>query len=181
MNIKKTLSNFGDWIYVVLTCIGFILIILGVSGGSRYHSIGNSLLLVPVGLVLVLPFVFSMIKSKLMEIKVRDENAERIDDLIRTGEKIIVDLDELKIQTNSYKQEISVGSGYDQRNEYIDINHNVILLKIPYQSQLIKIELHIEMDPTILRMHLAIKGKTVLYVDPKDMNNNHLDLSFLEK
>lgn len=180
MNIKKALSNFGDWVYVGLTGIGFILIIFGVSGGGWYYKIGNSWFLVPIGLILVLPFVFSMIKSKLREIKVLDENAELIDELVRTGEKIMVDLDRLEIQTNSYKQEISVGSGYDQRNEYIDINHNVVFFEIPYKSKLIKFELNIDMDPTKLRMHFAIKGKTVLYVDPKDINNKYLDLSFLE-
>ncbi len=39
MNIKKALSNFGDWVYVGLTGIGFILIIFGVSGGGWYYKI----------------------------------------------------------------------------------------------------------------------------------------------
>ena len=36
------------------------------------------------------------------------------------------------------------------------------------------------MDPEKLKIHFAIKEKTFLYVDPNNVNNNYLDLQFLE-
>ena len=181
MNFKKLLSDFGTYIFLGLTFLGFIIIYAGIGGRGDYNPVGDTnWYFVAIGTILILPFIFYMIKTKLMLKKSSNEDLERINDLIRTGKKVIVDLDSLEIQTNSYKQEVSVGHGTQQRNEYVDVNHNVIFLDIPYKNESIKYKLNINMDSTKLKMHFAIKGKTELYVDTKNPNNNYLDLRFLE-
>ncbi len=47
-------------------------------------------------------------------------------------------------------------------------------------NELIKYKLNIDMDPTKLKMHFAVKEKTELYVDSENIDNHYLDLSFLE-
>ena len=181
MNIKKILSDFGVWIFTGLTLFGVLLIYVGIGARGRYRAGGETnIYFVALGIILILPFVIYFIKTKFMLKKASDENADRINKLIRTGDVVIVDLDKLEIQSNSYKQEIEIGSGYNTRNEYVDVNHNVILIDIPYKNESIKYKLNIDMDSTKLKMHFAIKEKTELYVDPENPNNNYLDLSFLE-
>jgi hypothetical protein len=181
MNLKKIFSDFASWIFVGLTFLGLIIIYAGIGEISSFNLFENTnWYFVGVGLVLILPCAFYVIRTKLFLNKVTDENIDRIHKLIKTGDKLIIDLDTLEIQTNSYKQEISIGSGYQQRNEYVDVNHNVIILEVPYQNELIKYELNINMELTKLRMHFAVKGETELYVDSQNPNNSYLDLTFLE-
>ncbi|MFD1015697.1 hypothetical protein, partial [Winogradskyella rapida] len=112
MNVKKILFDFGSFIFVGLTFLGFIIIYAGIGGRGRYNPTSDTnWYFVGTGIILILPFVIYMIKTKLMLKKSSDENIERINDLIRTGDKVIIDLDKLEIQSNSYKQEIEVGSG----------------------------------------------------------------------
>ena len=181
MNIKKILSDFASWIFTGLTLLGTLLIYVGIGARGRYKAGGETnIYFVALGILLISPFVIYIIKTKFMLKKASDENVDRINNLIKTGDKITVNLDKLEIQTNSYKQEIEVGSGYNTRNEYVDVNHNVILIDIPYKNESIKYKLNIDMDPTKLKMHFVIKEKTELYVDSENPNNNYLDLRFIE-
>jgi len=181
MNIRKILSDFSTWIFAGLTFLGFLIIYAGLGGRGRFNSTGDSnWYFVGVGIVLILPLAFYLIKTELILKKASDENTQRINKLIKTGVKIPIDLDKLDIQTNSYKQEISVGNGYQQRNESVDVNHNAILLNVPFQNELIKYKINIDMEPTKLKMHFVLKGETNLYVDSQNPNNNYLDLTFLE-
>ena len=181
MNLKKILSDFGSWIFIGLTFLGFIIIYAGIGGRGRYNATGETnLYFVAVGIVLIIPFLIYLLKTKILINKAENEESTRISDLIRSGDKVIINLDNLEIQSNSYKQEIEVGSGYNTRNEYIDVNHNVIMIDVPYKNDLIKYKLNIDMDTTKLKMHFAIKQETVLYVDPTNPNSNYLDLRFLE-
>ena len=181
MNIKKILSDFAGWIFTGLTLLGFLLIYVGIGARGKYKVGGETnIYFVALGIILILPFIIYMIKTKFMIKKTSDENADRINNLIGTGDKVTVDLDKLEIQSNSYKQEIEVGSGYNTRNEYVDVNHNVILIDIPYKNESIKYRLNIDMDSTKLKIHFAIKETTELYIDPENPNNNYLDLRFLE-
>ena len=181
MNFKKILSDFGSWIFIGLTFLGFIIIYAGIGGRVRYNATGETnLYFVAVGIVLIIPFLIYLLKTKILINKAENEESTRISDLIRSGDKIIINLDNLEIQSNSYKQEIEVGSGYNTRNEYIDVNHNAIMIDVPYKNDLIKYKLNIDMDTTKLKMHFAIKQETVLYIDPTNPNSNYLDLRFLE-
>ena len=183
MNIKKILSNFGSWIFIGLTFLGFIIIYAGIGGHSKHHLTGDTnWYFIGVGVILILPFLIYMINIKLMLKKSSKENTERINELIFNGDKIIIDLNDLEIKSNSYQHEIEVrnSGGYGTRNEYIDVNHNVINISVPYKNELIIYRLNIDMDTTKLKMHFAIKKTTVLYVDKENPDNNYLDLRFLE-
>ncbi|MCF1192030.1 hypothetical protein LRR18_10590 [Mangrovimonas sp. AS39] len=181
MNIKKILSDFGSWIFAGLTFLGFIIIYAGIGARGRYKATGETnFYFIAVGIVLILPYLIYMLKTTILFNKAEDEESKRIADLIRTGDKVIVNLDNLEIHCNSYKQEIEVGGGYNARNEYIDVNHNVILIDVQYNNDSIKYKLNIDMDTTKLKMHFAIKKETELYVDSTNPNNNYLDLRFLE-
>ncbi|MEC3908908.1 hypothetical protein VOI54_17935 [Tamlana sp. 2201CG12-4] len=181
MDFKKILSDFGSYIFIGLTLLGFLIIYAGVGGRSRRNYVGETnFYFIGIGLILIMPFIIWTIKNKLKSKQIQDDEASEIRKLISCGDKITINLDLLEIQTNNYRQEVSVGHGTQQRNEYVDVNHNVILLEVPYKDELIKYKLNIDMDSTKLKMHFAIKETTELYVDPENSNNNYLDLRFLE-
>lgn len=169
--LKEILLNINSYILTGIFSLGCIILYVGIDKNINF---------VWIGLLILLPFAIWFLILKFKSDKIEKETEIEIEKLIQTGDKIIINLDEVEIQTNSYKQEISVGNGTRQRNEYIDVNHNVILLEIPYKNELIKYKLNIDMDPTKLKMHFAIKEKTELYVDAENPNNNYLDLRFLE-
>ncbi|SHJ22855.1 hypothetical protein SAMN04488096_11312, partial [Mesonia phycicola] len=98
MNLKKILSDFGSWIFIGLTFLGFIIIYAGVGGRGRYNPTGDiNWYFIGVGIILILPFIIYMIKIKLMVKKSSDENAERINELIYNGYKVIVNLYDIEI------------------------------------------------------------------------------------
>ena len=181
MNLKKLLSDFGIWIFAALTFLGTIIIYAGAGGRGRGHRTGEiNWYFVAVGAVLMIPFLIYMLKARFMEQKSIDDTSKRINDLLTKGDKITINVDQLEIKPNSYQQEIEVGSGYRTRNEHIPINHNVVLLEISYKGHNIQKRIDINMEPSKLKMHFAVKGTTELYIDPQQPDNNYLDLRFLE-
>ncbi|WP_143542345.1 hypothetical protein [Robiginitalea sediminis] len=181
MKIKEAFSNAGSWALVSITIIGVVLIYSGLGGRGSWNTPGGrNYYVFAIGLVLILPFLFLMVKSKFQIRRFKQTEKHRIEGLLSTGMKIMVNLENLTIYTNSYLEEIEVGSGNRKHNKQIDINHNVILLEIPYKDRIIPYRVDINMDPTKLKMHLNLKAETELYVDPNNPNNHYLDLRFLQ-
>lgn len=181
MNIRKIITDFGSWIFTGLTLLGFLVIYVGIGGRGKYQRPDEiNFYFIAVGIVLIIPCIIWFMKIQLMSKKIEEDSAVEIQNLLEFGDRITVNLDNLEILTNSYLQQISVESGSGQRNEYVNVNHNVINLKIPYRDNFINYRLSLDMDPIKLKMHFAIKGETTLYVDKNDLNKNYLDLRFLE-
>ena len=169
--IKKIASDFGSNILTGIILLGILLVVVGVRRNINF---------VWIGLLILLPFGIWLLVLKLKHDKL-DNAADLVKlKLIETGEKVIVDLDKIKIKNNSWNQEFIIGSGKYQRVELRDINYNYIEFEIPYRNQIVKYNLHIDMELTTLKMHFAIKGKTTLYIDPNNTEDNYLDLRFLE-
>lgn len=99
--------------------------------------------------------------------------------LRKTWTRIPIEYDELEIKSNCWKQEIVVGSGTDSRNEYVDVNQNVLLLNKSIGNNNFNIEIMVEMVPEILRMKIAIQKELSLYYNPNNPDEVFLDLEFL--
>lgn len=179
MKLKKLIADFANWIFIGFTLFGFLLIYLGTGARGRHKSGEPNIYFILIGIILIVPFLIYLLKAHIQVGQSEDAETKRIATLIKTGDRIKVDLKDLEIQNNSYKQEIEVGSGYNGRNEYIDVNHNVILINVRYKNNPIRYELNIDMEVTKLRMHFAIQKETELYVDPTNPSNHYLDLRFL--
>lgn len=101
--------------------------------------------------------------------------------LKKTGTKVPLKYDELKIKTNCWVQEIEVDSGIESRNEHIDINLNVVILEKTHRGHHFKEEYRINMEPEILRMKLALQNEVYFYYNSYNFDDNFLDLDFLFK
>ena len=183
MKVKNILSKVGSWVFVGITMLGLLCIYVGFGGSGRYrfHSISTDYYFIIIGVVLIIPSLILLWKANIIDNKLKNAEYQRIVDLVASGERLIIKLDELEIQSNSYLQEIEVGNGYRKRNEQIEINHNVVFLKIPYKDDIIHYRLNIFMDITTLKMHFAIKKETEFYIDPENPGNHYLDLTFLDE
>ena len=101
--------------------------------------------------------------------------------LRKTGIKVPLKYDELKIKTNCWVQEIEVESSIESRNEHVDINLNVIILEKTHRGHHFKEEYRINMEPEILRMKLALQNEVYFYYNSNNFDDNFLDLDFLFK
>ena len=183
MSLKNTLSNFASWLFVIITILGLIFFIVGSGIRGMRGSLGSSdepnWYFVAFGFLLMVPFIIFLIKIIFDTNKTDSEEEERIQNLKNSGHKILVDLTTLEIQTNSCQKEIKEGRSFNSRNTRIEVEHNVALLSIPYKDIIVDYKLNIYMDSEKLKMFFALKENTFFYVDPKNLNNNYLDLSFL--
>jgi hypothetical protein len=119
--------------------------------------------------------------AKYQENKLINEGNEARAKFREIGERIPIMYDELEIKTNSWMQEVEVGSGTQSRNEYVKVNLNVIILEKIHRGHHFKEEFQIDMEPEILRMKLALQNELSFYYKSNDFNDNFLDLEFLLK
>lgn len=182
MGISRTLLGIRNLIFYGLSILGGVLIYVGFGGRGKLEPSGEpNEYFVLIGIILILPKIVRYLRFKMLFEKIIDAESKRIRGLIKNGDKIIIDLNKIEIFTNSYKQEIEVGSGYNTRLENIDVNHNVLLIKVIYKNKPIKYRFDIDMEKTKLKMRLAIQKFTEFYIDPKKTDSNYLDMQFLLK
>lgn len=129
----------------------------------------------------MIPFFITIAKLTLKSKQYESDVRERIATLKTSGVKIEVNLLNLKIKTNSYNKEITVGSGRSERTETIFVVHNIALLKIPYADSYIEHRIESFMDTDIFKMQLSVQGKTFIYIDKENKNSYYLDLEFFDK
>ncbi|TDE46525.1 hypothetical protein E0I26_00115 [Flavobacterium rhamnosiphilum] len=170
INVREKLNGIFGCLFAGIFFLGFIILYVGIDG---------NLLFVAIGTVILLPFLVWFFLLNLKEKKFDTEKKAEIQKLKKYGEKIIVNLENIKINSNSWRQEVRKTSKYEDEVSHVDINYNLIEMKVPYRSEFINYNFHIDMDTTKLKMHFAIKRETILYVDLKDKNKNYLDLEFL--
>ena len=124
--------------------------------------------------IAILSFFLKREKNKLL-----NASKAKLARLRKIGERIPIMYDELEVKSNSWKQEIEVGSGTQSRNEYVDIHVNVITLSKTYRGHRFDQQYKINMEPEILRMKLALQNELSFYYNPNNFNECCLDFEFL--
>lgn len=170
MNIKEKISGLVGYLLTGIFFLGSVILYVGIDGNPVFVGIGA---------VILLPFLIWFLIIVKKEKKAESDNKAEIQKLKKYGEKVIVNLETLKINSNSWQQEFRKKSKYEDKISHEEINYNIIEVKIPYRGEFIKYSIHINMETTKLKMHFALKQQTILYIDLKDKNINYLDLEFL--
>lgn len=107
------------------------------------------------------------------------------------ADSIQVDLNQMRIKSNEWQDEQVINhSKYGGANQLIgrgDLNIkkvqrsiNVLETSVTYKGQTIHVLSRVSMEPTTLKMKLAIQKETTLYVNPDQPEEYHLDLDFLK-
>lgn len=113
------------------------------------------------------------------------------DRLKREGSKIIINLNDVEIKSNSWSEEkieynsktgaLNQISGRAELNIETQTKHrNIISFQVPHNNQLIQISQEVEMESTTLQMKLALQKETSLYFNKKNPSEYYLDVEFLK-
>ena len=172
MTFKQVLTNVFNWIYFGISFLGVILIYAGFGTTTNLYFVG-------IGFVLLVPAILYFVKLSRLDKKLRDQEEARIHKLIKSGDQVIVNLEEATIKSNSYLHEVEVDNGGNNRLEKVQVNHNVVIINAVYRGTTFCQNIHINMETKLLKMHFALQKNTLLYIDPNTPENNYLDLRFL--
>ncbi|MCF8296279.1 MAG: hypothetical protein K9J13_01935 [Saprospiraceae bacterium] len=141
------------------------------------------------GLIIILFVIIRTIKKK-KEIELNLKKEEQLNLFKNKADKIKVDLSNAVLKSNSWSEDIVVnnsnsgalnqlaGQGYRNINT-IQHNENVIKISVPYKDTTIEIKHNINIESQTLKMKLALKEETILYVNPNNTHEYYLDLEFL--
>lgn len=93
--------------------------------------------------------------------------------------KSSINFSEIEFFSNSWKKSIVVGRGLDTREELIDVHENTLLIRKVINDIVYDIKLEIEMEPTTLKMKIAMKNDIDFYYNPNDPSEYYIDFNFL--
>ncbi|MFY8181012.1 MAG: hypothetical protein ACOVLG_04485 [Flavobacterium sp.] len=72
-----------------------------------------------------------------------------------------------------------IGSGLNTREELIDVHENTLLIRKVINDIVYDMKVEIEMEPTTLKMKIAMKNDIDFYYNPNDPSEYHIDFNFL--
>ncbi|MFS4454826.1 hypothetical protein [Maribacter sp. 2304DJ31-5] len=192
VKFKDFINSIKTYTLFAVVYIGFLAILAGLGYRGKWKPIGDiNPYFVAFGIVLITPLLYWVIKTKLEERAKKSENEKRIEKLKQNGQKVEIELDKVKINSSSWQEKIItdntryaglnevVGRG-DRNFKLVDRTLNQISLKKNFKGRTITYRESIKMDTDNLKIHLALKKKTFLYIDHNDRKNMYLDLEFLK-
>jgi len=177
-------------IYYLIIGLAFLGIII-IRTGLGIENFKYPLL---VGLVLIILSIYYFFVLKSKNKKEAKESNRVKDDLIRYGDhiKVNLDIDNLKILSNKWQEEIIVdNSRYafinnltgnsDKNVDTIEVIYSAFLIEVPYKGEKFEILVNTLLDSVTLKMKLTIQKETSLYIDRNNQSRYYLDLDFLEE
>ena len=179
MNIKRELSKFENLIFAGLTFLGFIFIFLGIIKSESLNGNGGISLISATGIILMLGFPFYLIKTKILNIKAKEKEVDRIRKLKTRGEKIIVDLSKLEIRSYGFNQISESPNWNNRRNKNTEMDFSQIIIHLPYKNDLIEYKLVTDIKISKLKILFAIEEETEFYISSTNLKDNYLNLNFL--
>ncbi|WP_010516978.1 hypothetical protein [Croceivirga radicis] len=192
MKFKDIINSVKTYFFLGVIYIGFLALLAGLGYRGRWRPMGElNPYFVAFGIILILPLLYWLIKIKLRDRAVKAENEKRIKNLKQDGLKIEIDLNKVKINSSSWQEKIItdnsqyaglnevVGRG-DRNFKLVNRTLNQISFKKTFMGRTITYRESIKMDTDNLKIHLVLKKKTILYIDPDDRTNMYLDLEFLK-
>lgn len=182
--MKVKLQSFAVSVLLVVFGLGFFVLQAGLKHGNSIVTIIGLVMFVGVGVFGGTYFISMRSKRR----KTEKENRRELEVFKQKAKIINVNLEEVEIITNKWTDTIVVNNtqygglnelaGFHDANiRKIDRNLNSVRITIPINREKMEYLLNIEMDPTTLSMHFAIKKETQLYIHGDEL---YLDLEFLE-
>lgn len=186
MNFKERLHDIGQNILFGISFLGLIAVIIGLK------STETNWLFIGIGAVLLIPFgVFTFWLKNTSE-KVTKKQEVAFQKFLKTADRVHVILDDAKIVEKKHTEvhevnqdyraaglnEISGNGHYNE--ERITHTYCEVTFPIDYKGKKISVEEIIPKDETSVRMYFYTQKITTFYINPNDMNEVYLDLTFIE-
>lgn len=192
--MKNFFSNLFLYFLIGVFILGFVIFYvgLGISRTVRTESDFNGIFVI-IGLTVMFPFVVYLIKVLYFDQRKESRKQKSSSsELKRNWVKLTVNLEALEINKSrkSYYSKVinntarsgalnQMAGNPDRNIRTTEYNGNEIKFKVPYGNNFIKFTKIIDMEPSNLLLHFAVKKETNLYVNPKNINDYYLDLEFL--
>lgn len=189
MNLKDKLQSIGFSFLTVLFIISVIFIIVGLKSSKINWTF------IIIGIAILVPFFIYLIYQSFLMSHEAGERGELYEvylhKLKQSANRIPINLDKAIIQERYRYQTNTVVrgkaaafneiSGHGHHNEET-VKHTSceVTFKVNYNNEELTFGRTINMGETALRMQFYIKKETILYIDPFDSENYHLDLDFIE-
>jgi len=194
LRLKKLFSNLILYTLIGIFALGVVMVYAGIGEdrSTRNHFNGTFVI---IGLVILLPFSIYFIKIFHFDQRKESRKQQKIISELKTNwVKLTVDLESINIDksSKSFSSKVihntarsgalnQIMENPDPHIHITEYNINEIKFKIPYGNNFIKFTKTIDMEPTKLLLHFAVKKETYLYVNPTNMKEYYLDLEFLHQ
>jgi len=129
-------------------------------------------------IVLIVYFILKFLNNKEQN-EINTIVRQEINQFKSESVKSTINFSEIEFFSNSWKKSIVVGSGLNAREELIDIHENTLLIRKVINDIVYDMKVEIEMEPTTLKMKIAMKNDIDFYYNPNDPSEYHIDFNFL--
>ncbi len=185
MSFKKILTNIGNNILLGILFFGLMCIVTGIKVSK------NNWIFLSIGTVLLLPYIIYYFWVEKETDKIEKQLEKEFQQFLKTADRVHVFLDDAIIkekkhtETNTITQdnraaalnEISGNGHYNE--ERITYTYCEVTFKVNYKGQKLTIKEVIHKDETSVQMHFYTQKVTTFYINPNDMNEIYLDLTFI--
>ncbi|WP_396147717.1 hypothetical protein [Flavobacterium sp.] len=129
-------------------------------------------------IILIVYFILKYLNNKEQN-KINTIVRQEINQFKSESTKSTINFSEIEFFSNSWKKSIVVGSGLNTREELIDVHENTLLIRKVINDIVYDMKVEIEMEPTTLKMKIAMKNDIDFYYNPNDPSEYHIDFNFL--
>lgn len=129
-------------------------------------------------IILIVYFILKYLNNKEQN-KINTIVRQEINQFKSENTKSTINFSEIEFFSNSWKKSIVVGSGLNTREELIDVHENTLLIRKVINNIVYDMKVEIEMEPTTLKMKIAMKNDIDFYYNPNDPSEYHIDFNFL--
>ena len=182
--MKEKLRNFTIYLLLGIFALGFIMMRAGGKHGNDIFTVIGIIVMVIIAVMFGVYYLSSRSKQRNIEA----ENRLNLADFKQKARAIKVNLEDVEIKTNNWTDTVVINNsqygGLDELAGYadsnimrVDRNLNSVKITIPVDGEEINYFVNIEMEPTTLAMHFAIRKETLLYIHGDEL---YLDLEFLK-
>jgi hypothetical protein len=183
MDIKYKLYNIGIYTTLTTAILGGIIFYIGLDR--------SDLTFIIIGLAVLTPSIIWAIIWNKKQKREEISGSIELENLKKTADKIIVNLNTAEIKTNSWTEDKIIETGRigmlnqlggdgDKNIRSVTRNESMVSWVFNYHGKTIHYTIVIDKEVQSLKMHFAIQKETILYVDPNNPDNNYLDLEFLQ-
>lgn len=128
--------------------------------------------------ILLFYFILKYLNNKEQN-KINTIVRQEINQFKSESTKSTINFSEIEFFSNSWKKSIVIGSGLNTREELIDVHENTLLIRKVINDIVYDMKVEIEMEPTTLKMKIAMKNDIDFYYNPNDPSEYHIDFNFL--
>ena len=128
--------------------------------------------------ILLFYFILKYLNNKEQN-KINTIVRQEINQFKSESTKSTINFSEIEFFSNSWKKSIVVGNGLNTREELIDVHENTLLIRKVINDIVYDMKVEIEMEPTTLKMKIAMKNDIDFYYNPNDPSEYHIDFNFL--